>query len=334
MIEVKGLMGDSSDNIPGVAGIGEKTALSLIQKYNSIDGVYKAIDEKNSDIKGKTLEKLVDGRESAYLSKTLGTIDIDSPIEKNLDDLEKKEWNKQEVLKIFKELRFNRYITRFELDKDENMETSNKIKDLKELFEVEILEDFSVLEDLNEFFYYFETKDSKEEFPISKDIVKVMVSKENKIYSCDFERFKNNFKKIFEDENILKIGYELKQDYILLKQVGIEPKNMMYDVKIASYLLNSNTNQYKMKDLAFNYLGIDIDSFNGVEKDEQASLFEEQKVEEKENLENELCCYCISKLPKILDEKLEEIGSLKLFKEVEMPLVEVLAEMQYERNVC
>lgn len=333
MIEVKGLMGDSSDNIPGVAGIGEKTALSLIQKYKSIDGVYKAIDEKDPEIKGKTLEKLVDGKENAYLSKTLGTIDVDSPIEKILSDLERKEWNREEVLKIFKELRFNRYIARFELDKEVSNETSNEVKDLKELFEVEVLEDFSKLNVKDEFCYYFETKDSKEELPISKEIVSVKVANENIIYSCDFEKFKNDFKKIFENENILKVGYELKQDYILLKQVGIEPKNMMYDVKIASYLLNSSSNQYKIKDLAFNYLGIDIDSFSSNENNEQASLFDEQNQEEKQNLDNELNCYCISKLPKILNEKLEEIGSLKLFKEIEMPLIEVLAEMQYERNV-
>ena len=226
MIEVKGLMGDSSDNIPGVAGIGEKTALSLIQKYGSIDGVYKAIDEKNPDIKGKTLEKLINGKEDAYLSKTLGTIDVNSPIEKVLDDLVKKEWNKQEVLKIFKELRFNRYITRFELDKDIPEEKTKNSSNLKELFQVKILEDFSELNIQNEIYYYFEVKDSSVELPISKEIINVKVAVKNVIYSCDFEKFKNEFKSVFENENILKIGYELKQDYILLKQVGIEAKNI------------------------------------------------------------------------------------------------------------
>ena len=329
MIEVKGLMGDSSDNIPGVAGIGEKTALSLIQKYGSIDGVYKAIDEKNPEIKGKTLEKLVDGKDSAYLSRTLGTIDVNSPIERVLEDLEKKEWNRQDVLAIFKELRFNRYIERFELNKETgSLEISASPKDIKDLFKPEILEDSSILENQSKLYYYFETKDSDKELPISKEIVSVKIAIKDKIYSADFEKFKSDLKKIFEDENILKIGYEQKQDYILLKQSGIEPKNMMYDVKIASYLLNSNSNQYKMRDLAFNYLGLDLDTFNNEAKDEQASLFDEPK-EEKPNLQNELYCYVISKLPEILDTKLEEIGSLKLFKEIEMPLVEVLAEMQY-----
>ena len=328
MIEVKGLMGDSSDNIPGVAGIGEKTALSLIQKYGSIDGVYKAIDEQNPEIKGKMLEKLVNGKDSAYLSRTLGTIDINSPIEKILSDLERKEWNRQEVLRIFKELRFNRYIARFELDKEVVSDSSNSVKDIKDLFEAKILDDFSVLENQKMLYYYFETRDVNKDLPIDKEIVNVKVAIEKIVYSCDFEKFKNEFKKIFEDENILKVGYDQKIDYILLKQSGIEPKNMMYDVKIASYLLNCNSNQYKIKDLAYNYLNLDLEEFCEKKEVEQASLFDEPK-EEKENLENELYCYCISKLPEILDKKLEEIGSLKLFKEVEMPLVEVLSEMQY-----
>ena len=328
MIEVKGLMGDSSDNIPGVAGIGEKTALSLIQKYGSIDGVYKAIDEQNPEIKGKMLEKLVNGKDSAYLSRTLGTIDVNSPIEKILSDLERKEWNRQEVLRIFKELRFNRYIARFELDKEVVSDNSNSVKDIKNLFEAKILDDFSVLENQKILYYYFETRDINKDLPIDKEIVNVKVAIEKIVYSCDFEKFKNEFKKIFEDENILKVGYDQKIDYILLRQSEIEPKNMMYDVKIASYLLNCNSNQYKIKDLAYNYLNLDLEEFCEKKEVEQASLFDEPK-EEKENLENELYCYCISKLPEILDKKLEEIGSLKLFKEVEMPLVEVLSEMQY-----
>ena len=329
MIEVKGLMGDSSDNIPGVAGIGEKTALSLIQKYGSIDGVYEAIDKKDPEIKGKTLEKLESGKDQAYLSRTLGTIDINSPIEKILSDLEKKDWNRQEVLKIFKELRFNRYIDRFDLNKETDVnENVNKIKDINDLFKVEELEDKSVLENIEKLYYYFETKDIEKELPISKEIVSVKVAIDNKIYSIDFKKFKEDLKEIFENENILKIGYEQKQDYILLKQEKIEPKNMMYDVKIASYLLNSNLNQYKIKDLAFNYLNLDLDDFETENKEEQASLFDEPK-EEKKDLRNELYCYCISKLPEVLDKKLEEIGSIKLFKEIEMPLVEVLAEMQY-----
>ena len=332
MIEVKGLMGDSSDNIPGVAGIGEKTALSLIQRYGSIDGVYKAIDDKDPEIKGKTLEKLENGKESAYLSKTLGTIDTNSPIEKVLSDLERKEWNRTEVLRIFKELRFNRYITRFELDKEKDQDdSSSEKKDINDLFKVIEVTDTSILKNVKEkFYYYLEIKDSDGDLAIviNKKIISVKFYVENKIYSANFKEYFNELKNIFEDESILKIGYEQKQDYILLKQEGIEPRNLMYDVKIAAYLLNSNLNQYKIKDLALQYLNLDLDNFKQEEIEEQASLFDESK-EEKPNLENEIFCYCIYQLQEILNKKLEDIGSYKLFKEIEMPLVEVLSEMQY-----
>ncbi len=109
LIEVKGLMGDKSDNIPGVPGVGEKTAISLIKEYKSIDGVYKNIDKQN----GKLKERLEENKDLAYLSRTLGIIDINAPIKKDLAMLERKDWNNQEVLDIFKRLKFNRFIDRF-----------------------------------------------------------------------------------------------------------------------------------------------------------------------------------------------------------------------------
>ena len=105
MIEVKGLQGDTSDNIPGVPGIGEKTALSLIKEYGTIENLYENIDNGTDNIKGKQREKIAENKELAMLSKTLGTINLNTPIEEKIDDLKIKEWNKTEVLKIFKELR-------------------------------------------------------------------------------------------------------------------------------------------------------------------------------------------------------------------------------------
>ena len=113
LIEVKGLMGDTSDNIPGVPGIGEKTAISLIQEYGSIENLYEKIEKNEDTLKGKTREKIAENKELADLSRTLGTIDTHVPLEEGLTDLEKKEWNNEAVYEIFKKLRFNRYIERF-----------------------------------------------------------------------------------------------------------------------------------------------------------------------------------------------------------------------------
>ena len=126
LIDVKGLQGDSSDNIPGVPGVGEKTALTLIQKYGSIENLYKAIEEDKDDLKGKQREKIVDNKDLAFLSKTLGTINLTVPIKDNLDDFRIEEWDKPKVLELFKELNFNRYIDRFSLREEEKNKKDNK----------------------------------------------------------------------------------------------------------------------------------------------------------------------------------------------------------------
>ena len=118
LIEVKGLQGDTSDNIPGVPGIGEKTALSLIQKYETIDNLYKKLEAGEADLKGKQKEKIEENKELAYLSRTLGEINTNVPIEDTLEELKTEEWDKPKVLEIFKELNFKRYIERFNLTEE------------------------------------------------------------------------------------------------------------------------------------------------------------------------------------------------------------------------
>ena len=128
LIEVKGLQGDTSDNIPGVPGVGEKTALKLVQEYGSIENLYKKVEEGTDNLKGKQREKIVENKELALLSKTLGTINVAVPIKDNLNDFKVEEWNKKEVLKLFEELNFNRYIERFNLRESSNNNVENKEK--------------------------------------------------------------------------------------------------------------------------------------------------------------------------------------------------------------
>ena len=112
------MQGDTSDNIPGVPGVGEKTALALIQKFGSIENLYKEIEKQTDGLKGKQREKIVENKELAELSKTLGTINIEVPIKDKLEDFKVEEWDKQKVLEIFKELNFKRYIERFGLQEE------------------------------------------------------------------------------------------------------------------------------------------------------------------------------------------------------------------------
>ncbi len=123
--DVKGLQGDSSDNIPGVPGVGEKTALSLIQRYGSIENLYEKIEKNEDDLKGKQREKIVENKDLAFLSKTLGTINLEVPIDHTLEDFKVEEWNKKEVLELFQKLNFKRYIERFDL-KSEDVSENNK----------------------------------------------------------------------------------------------------------------------------------------------------------------------------------------------------------------
>ena len=328
-------MGDSSDNIPGVAGIGEKTALNLIKSFGTIENIYKKIDEEEPTIKGKVKEKLIENKDMAFLSKTLGTIDIDAPIDKVLSEFKVEEWKKQEVLEIFKELRFNRYIQRFNLT-EESDKANEKTTDVKDLFEIIKIETEEKLDEIIKeieknkiVYYFFEKKDSTNLEPIEKEIVSVKICIEKTVYSVNFVEYKDKLKYIFENENILKCGYEQKIDYILLKQAQINPTNFMFDVKIAAYLLKSNSNQYDLKNLSFIYLGLDInEDFDDTSKSKQTSLFDDLK-EEKQNIDNEIFAYIISNLKSKLEEELNKIGSLKLFNEIEMPLIEVLADMQY-----
>ena len=337
LIEVKGLQGDSSDNIPGVPGIGEKTALKLIQEYKNIDNLYKLLEEgKAEDVKGKTREKILANKDLALLSRELGTINVNSPIDENLDDFKVEEWNKPEVLKLFKELNFNRYIERFNLASGEEI----KEEETTEKYEIEVI-DLKEAKDIilksKELFYYFSTKEAdKPEYIIKKEITTFSFydSKENKAYfSIVKEEDINYLKEIFENKDIKKYGYKISEDYILLKQMGIAPQDISYDAEIAVYDLDATNMKYKMQDVAYQYLDFDMDKYLnslGIKKQEQMNLFEENADNnEYEKYLNTLYAYLIYKLYKTTTKKLAELEETELFENIEMPLVEVLSEMQY-----
>lgn len=347
LIQVKGLMGDTSDNIPGVPGVGEKTALNLIKQYVDIDNLYNQIEAQTDDIKGKLREKLVENKELAMLSRELGRINIDSPIEENLEEMKVEEWDKQKVLELFKKYKFNRYIERFNL---ENIEEKNKVENISIYPEIKIISTDNEIQDIcniikkqNKLVYYFGTveKDSPQNI-IKRQIsnISIVNEDENTVYYYDFknniQEFVEKFKIIFEDSNIELSSFELSKDYILLKQIGIEANNFKFDAKIAAYLLNPTISKYTLEGLATQYLDIDIKSYLDVkgikEEKEQINLFEsvcESNIDKKEQYLNTIYAYCIKKLQDVTIEKLRQHNSLELFNNIEMPLVKVLADMQY-----
>ncbi len=325
LIEVKGLAGDSSDNIPGIPGVGEKTAINLVKQYKNIEEIYKNIN----DFKGKLKEKIEQNEELALLSRKLGTINIDSPIEKNLSEMKLEEWNKEEVYKIFKKLQFNKFIERFNLRNEAKEETELEIQYDKNITLEKIEKIKNEIETKKKMFYYIVTQEEQGQGIINKKIVGVAIysEAENKSYIMgDIQELKN----IFEDTSILKIGYKQKQDYILLKELGINPENLMFDAEIAGYLLNSNINKYSIEYLTNEYLGKDISEYldkKSTNQNEQLNIFDIQP--EENDITPYIYSYFINKLYYVLTEKMKETETLQLFEEIEMPLIEVLADMQY-----
>lgn len=340
LIEVKGLQGDTSDNIPGVAGIGPKTALGLIKKYGTIEKLYEAINNGEDDLKGKQKENIVQGKDDAFLSKTLGTIDVNVPLNDNLESLKVEEWNRAEVLEIFERLNFKRYIERFNLydETKSNGKSKSELElDFKINSDISLEEVKKRITELKECIYYIGTVDvDNDEYIYKKDISSIsFYDKEKKeayyIKNPDLKIIKN----IFENESIKKIGHEINLDYILFRQNDIKMNNIYFDTAVGAYILNPTDGKYPIDTIIENYLNININKYlisQGIqEKSEQMTLFDSMDSNQNINEDiyrNTLYVYAINELIGVLNEKLEETGQKQLFEQIDMPTIEVLGDMQ------
>ena len=337
LIDVKGLQGDASDNIPGVPGVGEKTALKLIQKFGSIEKLYEAVENEEDELKGKQREKIVNNKELAVLSKTLGTINLEVPIKDTLEEFKVEEWDKPKVLEIFKELNFKRYIDRFSLndDKQENLQDKNK-----ELFKKENRskdEIIDLIKEQKEMIFYIKTiQDSQNEKIIKEKITVICIynKEKNETYYLSInEEDLQSFKEVFEDENIKKISINLTEIYILLKQENINIKGMDYDIGIAAYILNSTNNKINIETLIDRYLEIDINEYaTSNDNQQQINLFDSIDADKSSQEEKEkfmLYAYAVEKIKEITLKELEEINCIDLFYKIDMPTVEILSDMQW-----
>lgn len=358
LIEVKALMGDSSDEIPGVPNVGPKTGTNLIKQFKTIKNLYKALQEGTVDLTSKLKDTLIKNQDLAELSKELGTINTKAPIKENLEDVKIVDWDREKVAEIFKRLNFNRFIERFGLDKEINAKketikinvTEKNIDELvKELNEAKKHNDLGTTKnnDLKEnntvskqtnvitnenLIFYLETTSSNDESRIiKKDILGIGIYQENGniIYTKlnskeDILKLKN----IMEDETIGKISYNIKEDYVLLKEYGINLKGIKYDADVAGYILNPTNTKHNIKDLALQYLDIDLDDLIPKKEDTQLNLFEQPKeISNKEEVGAYV--YALNRLYSITMKKMQEDGSVKLFEKIEMPLVQVLGDMQF-----
>ncbi|MCI8486620.1 MAG: DNA polymerase I [Clostridia bacterium] len=350
LIEVKGLMGDTSDNIPGVPGVGEKTALNLVKEYKTIQNLYEKIESGEDSVKGKLREKLVENKDLAFLSKTLGTINVEVPIEQSIESLKSEEWDNEKVYEIFKELNFKRYIDRFNLEVDNNKEEKN-IEDLFAIEELQINDTNKIdklIKDIKEekkLIYFL----GKENAPEPKNIIKkkiisitIYIPKNKTSYYIKINKineFVFKFKELFEDKDIKIYGYKLNEDYVMLKELGINEEKLTYDAEIAIYVLNPST-KYNLEEIIEQYLEINVNDFIENNKESESSsnqinLFDNlhfSKDDSKNTLDKKrysMYVYGLARLQEIMTTKLQEINSLDLFSNIEMPLVKVLGEMQF-----
>ena len=298
VIDLKALMGDSSDNIKGVTGIGEKTALKLIKEYHTIDNLYKNID----NLKGKIKENLLNDKESAYKSLELATIYLNVPIEVNLEKIVYKGSNEEELNSLLKELEFTSLFNKMKMKKNE------------EKLEIEIIEDtnFSLNEDyslylLSSNLSYFKSK-----------TLGVAISTKDKNYFIKTEYFND---KIFNN-NFNKYTYDVKRVDVALSLLNFN-NNINFDNYIAYYLLNEKITE----DIAFimNNKGYDVKLNEDIFKKDKILI-------EEENLINDAC----KKARFIYEEKnrlIEEIDKNDLhylYYDIELKLALILANMEKE----
>ena len=327
LIEVKALMGDSSDEIPGVPNVGPKTGTSLIKQFKTIANLYKALEDGTVDLTSKLKDTLIKNQDLAELSKELGTINTNAPIKEDLEDVKIVEWNREKVVDIFKRLNFNRFIERFGLDKE--------IKAKKEAIKINVIEkniDELVKEVDKTLIFYFETTSSNDESRIiNKDILGIGIYGKNGniIYTkLNGKEDVLKLKSLMENADIGKISYNIKEDYVLLKEYGINMKSIKYDADVAAYILNPTNTKHNIKDIASQYLDIVLDDLIPKKEDMQLNMFEQVKdISNKEEVGAYV--YALNSLYAITMQKMKEDGSIKLFEEIEMPLVRVLGDMQF-----
>ena len=303
-IDVKALMGDPSDNIPGVKGVGEKTAMSLIEKHHSIEYIYENID--GIGLKGAMLQKMKDGREMAFMSKELATINRNTPIEFNAEECVFDGFeNNGELYEILKRLELNSIIKKLDLSGGDNVKENE-----------DIFKDFS---------YQVGDKNM-----ISGDKVTVVLDFDGDNISSAAVGAGNNavvlneqddIKELLEDDSIAKVMFDVKEAIVKLNG-RIDIKNISDDTAIAAYLVDPAKNEYTIEKLASEYFGTVI------EKPEvkQLSLLDDVETDRSEYLAK--CAVALGVLNERIGDKIKENGQEKLYHEVELPLVTVLAHLE------
>jgi DNA polymerase-1 len=292
LVDMKGLMGDSSDNIPGVPGIGEKTATKLLKEFNTMENVLDNIEKVSGKKRKENLRKY---SEQAIMSKKLGKIITDLDIDFEFNDLKLDEPNFDEVINLFKRLEFNSLLDRFE----ENIEEK-----LKEITYKEIDDD-----SLNEL---LELINNKKEFAFTiANNERLIIKINDRVFNFEpFDKYKDKLKSIFENSKIKKISFNSKDNLIFLKENNIECEGLIFDPQLASYLLNPDETPLTMSEMISREFNVSQDDLKDDDKTSDQYL------------------NYLYELKDVYTDKLKSKELYTLFTDIELPLIKVLVEME------
>lgn len=315
IIDMKGLMGDTSDNIPGVAGVGEKTAIKLLNQFESVEGVYEHIEEVTAK---KLKEKLINSKDDALMSKDLATINVHSPIEVSLEDTKLTlQDDTTEKIELFKKLEFKQLLA--------DIDTSSTNEEvIDKTFEIE--QDFQNvdLNDLNEAVIHFELegtnylKDTILKFGFYTNHQHVVINAE------DVKDYKHLVQWL-EDKNTTKIVYDAKKTYVSAHRLGINIENIEFDVMLASYIIDPSRSIDDVKSVVSlygqNYVK---DNITILGKGKKHHIPEEPILNEHIASVTE----AIAAVTPIMKSQLEDYNQIELLKDLELPLARILSEME------
>jgi len=344
LIDYKGLRGDPSDNIPGVPGIGEKTAIELLVQFKSLDNIYeklkptapKALNQKTFGsgafkVKERIFNLLMENKESALMSRKLATIIRDVPLDFNLNDCRLRPYHKENVFELLQQLEFKSLLNRLpDFGEAETVEEKKQVNGHEYhyvVFPDEFEKFFAELRKQKSFAFDTETTSLN---VFEAKLLGISFCFEEKIayYVNASPEFLEKLKPLFEDEEIKKIGHNLKYDVEILKMSGIEVKNLYFDTMIASYLLSPGSRTHKLDDvvfLEFGYRMTKITDLIGTGKGQVTMDFvAPEKVSDYSCEDADYTWRLVGRL----SEKMKENDLEKVFYDIEMPLIEVLISME------
>lgn len=312
IIDMKGLMGDASDNIPGVPGVGEKTALKLLKEYGTVEKVYESLDS----VSGKKLkENLTENEEQAFMSKKLATIEVDAPIEITIEDLTYPGPDEENVIKIYEELKFKTLL--------EKMAPQTESGPVEEI-DVQIITDPETIELVDEMAIHVEMMD---ENYLATDISGVSLTDGKQISFIPIEVLKqsNRLKEWLQDGETRKFTTDSKAAYASLSRYGVEVNGFEFDLLLATYITNPSTSYTDVASVAkeFNYSDVQPDEVV-YGKGAKRAMPEEMVLAEHAGRKAQ----AVWRLRSVLEEKLRENEQFGLYHELELPLAQILGKME------